>query len=494
MIEKILLVQPPYTIHKADPKGCQPPLGLAYIAAVLEESEFDVEILDAIVEGFDQEERIEKDFIRYGLSFDDIKKKVQAYSPDLIGISCLFSSQQDNALGIARVLKEAFPTTTIVMGGAHPSAAYEDILRNDFVDYVIIGEGDYSFRDLIYALNRDSSLTNIDGLAYRKNGAGVTAQLKERYIEDLDKLPFPARHLLPMDKYFAVNRPHGTMSKMSPNTSIVTSRGCPAKCIFCSIHTVWGRKFRARSPENIMDEIKSLVSEYGIKELHFEDDNLTFDKKRAKRFFTMLSQQSFKLLWTTPNGIAAYSIDDELIDLMKKSGCYRVCLAVESGDEYVLQKIIRKPLKLKTIKPITERFRKAGISVDAFFVLGFPGETRDKMKKTFKFASEVRFDNVNFSIATPYPGTELYRVCKQENYLANDFSFEKLKVSNANISTPEFTENELERLVAIETFKFRLKQLRSPSIFYERVVKRFFVDPRFFVNYLKRLLTRIASS
>lgn len=493
MINKVLLIQPPYTINKSEPKGCQPPLGLAYIAAVLEQEGYDVKILDAVVEGYEIEnQENDKGLIRYGLSFEQIEKIINDYKPDLVGISCLFSAQHKNALLVANLVRNILNDCVIVMGGAHPTVAYTEILNTNFVNYVILGEGEYSFKNLISTLNEKKVVDGIDGLAYKKNDV-ISVNPKTIFIQNLDELPFPARHLLPMDKYFKINRPHGTTSLMSPNTNMITSRGCPANCIFCSIHCVWGKSFRARSPENVVQEIRHLRDMYGIKELQFGDDNLTFDKKRAKSIFNLMIEEKIDIYWTTPNGVAAYAIDNEMIGLMKKSGCYRVCLAVESGDEYVLHNIINKPLKLEKIKPLVEEFHKAKIAVDGFFVLGFPDETKAQMKTTFNFASSINFDNVNFFIATPYLGTKLYEICKTKGYF-QDLSYDKLKVGNANISTPDFTAQELERLVAKETFKYRIKQMKNPIVFYNRVIKRLFLDPRFFINYLKKLILRMAGN
>lgn len=492
-VRRILLVQPPYTIYKSEPKGCQPPLGLAYMAAVLERENYEVKILDAVAEGYDIETGNGSGLIRYGLGYDEIERIMEEYSPDIVGISCLFSSQHKNAMHIAKIAGKLTKLPTIVMGGAHPTSAYSDVLGEDLVDYVILGEGDHSFRDLIRALDSQLGLENVDGLAY-KNKEGVTVvNPKRKFIENLDELPLPARHLLPMTKYFDINRPHGTTSIKQPNTSLITSRGCPANCIFCSIHSVWGRSFRSRSVDNIMLEIKHLIKAYGIRELHFEDDNLTFNKNRAKELFRRMVQEGVDLSWTTPNGIAAYAIDDELVGLMKKSGCYRVCLAVESGDQHVLTRIIKKPLKLDKIKPLISKFRKEKIAVDGFFVVGFPDETAAQIRNTFKFAARMDFDNVNFFLATPYPGTELFKICENNGYL-DEFSYERLKVGNGNISTSVFKAKELERLVAKETFKFKLKQLKSPVKFYNRIIKRFFIDPRFFISNLKKLFFRIAGS
>lgn len=487
-MKKILLIQPPYTIDKAEPKGSQPPLGLAYLAAVLERDGLEVRIIDAVVEGYENELDLGDNNIRYGLDFSDLQAIAEGFAPDLIGISCLFSCQYANAVKVAEVMKTRFPTVPVVMGGAHPTVAYDEVLENRNVDFVVLGEGEYTFRDLIFALGRGESPGQISGLAYRADGE-LRVNRKVDFIEDIDEIPFPARHLLNMEKYFRINRPHGTTSLFTSNTMLITSRGCPARCIFCSIHGIWGRRFRARSPENVVAEIALLKQEYGVKELQFEDDNLTFDKERAKRIFGLMIDEQLDMHWTTPNGVALYRLDEELIDLMHKSGCYRVCLAIESGDEYVLHKIIKKPLKLERVRPIVREFKKRGVAVGGFFVVGFPSETKEQILKTFKFASRVGFDNVNFFIATPYKGTELYDHCEQNGLLAN-YSYGRLKVGNASIDTPEFSARELEKLVATEIFKFRLTQLWKPRV-YERVFKRFLADPRFFLSYLSRLLARI---
>lgn len=489
MIKRVLLIQPPYTILKHEPKGSQAPLGLAYIAAVLEKN-YEVAILDAVAEGFNTES-FSSGLLTYGLTDKEIAQRIRDYAPDMVGVSCLFSTQLANAHRLCEIVKKINPGITTVMGGAHPSALPAKTLEDENIDYVIIGEGDFALAELIERLNAPMSLTDMDGIAFRSFGK-IEVNPKAKYIENLDTLPFPARHLLPMDKYFSINRPHGTTSIRSPNTSIITSRGCPAKCVFCSIHSVWGDKFRARSPQNVLEEIEQLIRGYGIRELQFEDDNLTFNASRAKSIFREIKDAGFDIAWTTPNGVAAYALDDEMLELMKKSGCYRICLAVESGNEEVLHKIIRKPLKLSIIKPLIKKANELEIKVDAFFVVGFPGETKEQMSDTFNFANGIGAENVNFFMATPYPGTKLYEICKERGYLSENFSYEGLRVGQSSICTPEFTAAELERIVAREALKFRLKQLRKPSVFFDRVIKRLFIDPRFFFNYARKLGSRLA--
>jgi magnesium-protoporphyrin IX monomethyl ester (oxidative) cyclase len=291
-----------------------------------------------------------------------------------------------------------------------------------------------------------------------------------------------------MDKYFAINRPHGTVAHRSPNTSLITSRGCPARCVFCSIHTVWGRKFRARSPENVLGELELLVRDYGVREVHFEDDNLTFDRARAKAIWNGMIERKLDLAWAAPNGLATYTLDEELLELMRASGCYRLHLAVESGDPDVLRDIIHKPLRLDMVTRVVSAARRLGLAVDAFFVVGFPGETLAQIRRTFAFARSLDVDSASLFIATPYPGTELEAICRAEGYLPPETSFDALRVRRGSISTSEFTGAELERMVTRELLWQKLRLVTRPSVFVERVVARAWRDPRWTLEQGTRLL------
>ena len=479
-IEKILLIQPPYDILRIEPKTTQPPLGLAYLASVLEK-DYEVKILDAVVEGFENEQVIDREFKRYGLHFDDIKRGIEKFNPDVVGISCLFSTQAENSHKVIKIAKEVNPDIITLFGGAHPSVLPELVMEDGNIDFVIIGEGEHTTRELLRALETGSGFLALDGLAFRENGS-VRVLPKTNYIQHLDSLPFPARHLLLMEKYFKINTPMGTTTRKVPNTCLCTSRGCPANCIFCSIHTVWGRKYRPRPPENVISEMEFLIKEYGVKELQFYDDNLTFDRERAFRIFDEMIKRRLDLLWTTPNGVAIWALDEELLKKMRESGCYKISLGVESGDDYVLHRIIQKPLNLKKVKPIINFCRKLGMGIDAFFVVGFPGETKEQMEKTLRFARSLKVDNLSVTLATPHPGTRLYEICQKENYLRPGFNFKVIRSRRGQIDTPQFTAKEVEKMVSRVNFISRLELVfRSPAAFYERVVKRLFKEPKFFM-------------
>jgi magnesium-protoporphyrin IX monomethyl ester (oxidative) cyclase len=489
-IERVLLIMPPATISKEYTKEIQPPLGLAYIAACLE-PDYTVKIIDAACEGWDREVTLPPDLITYGLSFSAISDLIRDYAPDVVGVSCLFSMQHKNAHQVCALAKKINKETITLIGGSHPTVLPEETLADENIDFVVLGEGESSTKELLDALRGNKDFTSIDGIAFRAHGK-MQINKKTRFIDDLDRLPFPARHLLPMEKYFKINLPHGVSTRYARNTPVITSRGCPAQCIFCSIHAIWGHTYRARSVENILQELRSLKETYKIKEIQFEDDNLTFDKQRADNLFRRMVEEDIGLSWTTPNGVALWALDESLLIKMKESGCYRLCLAIESGDQEFLAQGIRKPLNLEKIKNLIETAGACGFETDAFFVVGFPHETKKQLLNTFAFAEKLKVDNVSFYIATPYPGTELYALCEKGGYLPPDFSFSRLGVKKATCSSPYIAKEELERLVAYYTLKHKISLLwKNPKVFYRKVVRRFFKTPKHFFSLTKKLIRNL---
>lgn len=486
-VSRVLLIQPPCTIAPRYTKEIQPPLGLAYVAACLEQ-DYEVRVLDAACEGWDTEAREENGLITYGLSFEQIGLHIAEFNPEVVGVSCLFSMQHRNAHRVCEVAKAVNSNVLTVMGGAHPTVLPKETLGDPNVDFVIIGEGEYSTKELVDCLRDGKDVSGVDGIAFKRDGA-ITVNPKTRFITDLDAIPFPARHLLPMEKYFSINLPHGVSSRYSPNTPLITSRGCPARCIFCSIHSIWGHKFRARSVDSIMAELRQLKETYGVREVQFEDDNLTFDRKRASALFRKMIAEKLDLAWTTPNGVALWRLDNELLREMRESGCYALCLAVESGDQEFLTKTIHKPLKLEKVKEITRWIRRYGFETTAFFVVGFPNETREQLMNTFRFASALDVENTMFYFATPYPGTELYKICEDGGYLPKDLSLSDLGVKQANIVPGHISRQELEKLVAKHVLKHKISLLwRNPPAFYRRIVRRFFKSPDQFIAVAKKLV------
>ena len=483
-IKKVLLVQPPLTTRldlSSEPKGVHPPLGLASLAAVLEK-DFDVQILDCVVEGYETEIHLEKNLVRYGLADSEITQRIQAFEPDVVGISNLFSSGSKEALHICSLIKKINSDILTVMGGPHPSALPEETLRHESVDFVVIGEGESSFQSLLRAI-ADQDFASLDGIALRIDG-GVRVFSKTKYIENLDDLPFPARHLLPMKRYFEIGEAF-IMTRRKPFTPMNTSRGCTAQCTFCPVHATWGRRWRARSAENVLAEIEHLIETYGVREIHFDDDNLVLNRRRAQLIFQGIIDRKLDITWTVPPGLALWAVDNELLELMRASGCYKLYLAVESGDEHILHDVIQKPLDLKKILPLVQTMKRLGIEVETFFVVGMPGESPATLRRTFAFARRLDADATHYFFANPMPGTKLWEICVKDGYFREGFRFQDIRVERANINIPGLPAERLEHLVAREQLASRLLALvKHPRRILSKYVSYFKKDRRIVMNFL----------
>jgi radical SAM superfamily enzyme YgiQ (UPF0313 family) len=450
-ISKVMLIYPPRTILKDSVKRCPTPLGLAYIAAVLEKENYEVRILDAAVEGYYNE--IPKgDYITFGLSLSEIKEKIIDYSPDVIGVTCPFSSEINMVYSICKLINELNENIIVVVGGLHPSLYPEDAIKEKGIDYVVMGEGEYRFLELLDRLNNDESIYGMDGIAYRDGNKNVIFPNK-KFIENLDELPFPARHLLQMEKYLKINKHISPYSRKRRVEQILTSRGCPGRCIFCASSNYWGHRYRARSPENIIEEMKILVKTYGIEEIQFTDDNLTWDRTRALKLFELMKKE-LNIVWSAANGVMVKTLTPEMIRLMKESGCYQLTFSIEHGNQEVLTKIMKKPVNLKKVGPLVEEAKRVGISLHATFVMGFPEETLDQVQDCFRFARKTDFDSVSYFIVSPIPGSKLYENCKRKNLLKSDFKTGALDFKTPSIKLLNFSEEDLVRLIDSENSRF----------------------------------------
>lgn len=441
---RVLLIQPPQLLFRKNVKRCVPPLGLAYIAAVLEKDNFDVKILDAYVEGYENEQPM-GDFILVGLGWEEIKEKVKEFDPRFVGISGMFDTQDKSVLNCCRIIKEVNPDIRIFIGGSHPTYNAEKVLQIEDIDFVILNEAEYTVRELLNRLVNNRDISDIAGMGFRQDGL-IKINRNLNWIENLDELPMPARHLLPMEKYIRINLPHSPFTLKKRVTQMVGSRGCTAKCIFCTSVKFWGDRFRVRSPKLVVDEIEHLIREYGIEEIHWDDDNFSLDKKNCHGILDEIIRRKLDIKWATPNGIAIWALDEELIEKMARAGCYQLSFAVESGNQDFLIRKIKKPLNLSRVKPLLKKAQECGISVHAFFIIGFPGETKEMIMNTIKFAGETGFDSVSIHMATPLLGTELYEICKEQNLFVEDYEVGKNQYEKGNIKTKDFTPEELGRL------------------------------------------------
>lgn len=396
--------------------GIVAPLGLAYIAAVLEGKGIEVRILDCIAEGQLDGQPYQESFIRYGFGDMTIYAAIEMYNPQLVGVSCLFSNKSWDAHNVCRIAKEVNSEIVTVMGGAHPTALPGETIKDRNVDCVIQGEGEES---LLALCNGDSQVC-----------------IHSKPIENLDSLPLPARHLLNMPKYLYSQSPHSGLRRV-PMANISTSRGCPANCEFCAIRCLFGDKYRARSSANVLKEIQHLMEVYGIRELHFEDDNLTANKKRAMAIFQGIIDQKWDLTLNSPSGLAVFAMDEELIIKMREAGYYSISLAIESGSPEVLG-LMQKKVDLDKARRLIGFARSLGMKTKAFFILGYPGETKETMRRTVDYAGNLGADWVLFFPATPLPGTAMDRRVRDNGWLANQNMDYRYYFFKPNIKTPEF--------------------------------------------------------
>lgn len=442
-INRVMLVSPRYTLHKNDVRRCIPPLGLTYLAAFLEKEGYLVRILDAANEGYYAVEK-EGDFVTYGLSDAEIKKRIIEFEPEVVGVSTIFSTQNENTKDILKLAKDTDRDIITLTGGSHPTYATEDVLDFKYLDYVVMGEGELPTSQLLNALNDGADVSTIGGIAYRV-GEKKFVNNKLQYARDVNDLPFPARYLIDMETYFKINLPQNPYPRGKRVAQIITSRGCPARCVFCTTTNFWGNRYRGRSAQNVIAEIRFLKENYNIDEIQFTDDNITLDKKRAIEIFEAI--KDLKLIWCVPQGVAVWALDEELIEKMKESGCYQLTFAIESGNQEVLSRLIKKPLNLKKVKPLTKKAQELGIKVHAFCICGVPGETIEEMHETYNFVKDCGFDSASFFTATPLVGSELLKICREKGYLRKDMKCSDQLYKIGNITTPQFKAEEVQKLV-----------------------------------------------
>lgn len=371
---KILLIQPPpRKIVKED--IVVPPLGIAYLAAVIEKQGHSVSIIDAFAEALDLH------------SLEDRVKKI---APDLIGITGM-TPVIDNAFRTAGICRRY--AKYVVIGGPHVSVAGSKVFEQcPDVDYVIQGEGEISFPLLVEALERNKDITNVPGVITRD-----FSNLPSPLIDELDSIPFPARHLLPNERYRYI-------LSSGKVTTMFTSRGCPYHCVFCD-KAVFGSKWRARSAANVVDEIELVRRDYGIDSIIFYDDLFTLDKKRVLEICQGIIDRKLKIEWKCEGRVNL--ADKETLTLMKKAGCSMIAYGVESGNQKGLD-YLNKGTTVEQIRNAFELTKRAGIRPMAYFVLGIPVETYDDELRTIDFAKEIKPAYAQFSVLSPVPGTKLY--------------------------------------------------------------------------------------
>jgi len=403
----ITLINPPQVFSRYQTSaGATPPLGVAYLAAFCKENGHGVQVIDALGESPYTITGWRHGTLLRGATFDQILSMMDK-DADAVGVSNLYTFAYPAVEELCRQIKEVHDVP-IILGGAHPSAVPAETLRSRYIDYVIISEGEQTLVELCGCLESSGSgVEGIDGIGY-KTGGRPHVNPKTRFIEDLDALPFPRRDMLPLQNYFDVQEAHGpTKDRWTP---IISSRGCPFGCTFCTSR-IWNRRWRGRSAGNVVDEIEECVDRYGIKEFHFEDENLTLKKKRTIEMCDEITARGLDISWQTPNGVRAGVTDREMLEKMKESGCRHITVAPESGSERVLRDIMHKRQDIEQVRAVVRHGFEMGMKTAAYFILGLPGETREDVEETIAAArllAKEGLDEVVFGLFIPLPGSELY--------------------------------------------------------------------------------------
>ncbi len=416
---KILLINPPTPAFISD-RDRSIPIGLLYLASSLIKSGYQVKIIDTNNDCLSLEAAgREADFEQYLTS--RLPKEIEGFGPDLVGIGCLFSGRFHMALRISRIIKERFSQLPVVLGGIHPTIFPREILQNfSSIDYVVLGEGEESFVALIRAhFQKERAINHMDGVAFRA-GNEVVVNEKKKFIQNLDYFPFPAYELIDLTSYFFDTSGWQNPKKLPINIPVplITSRSCPNRCNFCSMFLVHGKKFRARSPKNVVDEIEYLYNKYHQRYFSIMDDNFTLLKDRAIEIASEIIKRKLDLQFDAPNGLAINRLDKKVLDALVRAGLIRFSVGIESGSDYIRNKVIGKNLPMEKILQFNELVKSyEGLFVKAFFIIGFPEETRESLQDTYRLLEILNVDKVGIYYATPYPGTKLFRQCLEEGNL-----------------------------------------------------------------------------
>ena len=383
---KVLLIFPPYSVNERYAKdvgnvgGHLPPLGLCYMASMLEKSGHEVQIMDCPV-------------MRY--TIEDIHRRIRDFKPDIVGLGAV-TMLIDRVIALTKGIKKEFPSQLVVIGGPHPTKVPQDTLEKTGCDIVIQGEAEIAFTEI--ANNPQAHLEK--------------KIVKGTLIRDLDSMPYPARHLLDMSVYTSLPNNY---KKDKHVFQMLTTRGCTYSCTFCASAN---GMFRQRSVGNVIGEIKQLIEQYNIKEVVFWDDIFTFNKKWIVEFCNALKKENIDIAWSCYTRLDL--INDEIVKAMKEAGCWNIFFGIESGNQDILDNI-KKKMNLELIRKGMETLKKNDIEVRGSFMIGLPGETPEKARKTIQLAIDLDVDYAQFSITTPYPGTELYDTAERWGTLNKDY-------------------------------------------------------------------------
>lgn len=412
-------------------------------------------LLAAMVRDFVDVKIVDAQF--QNLSRDNFRHEVEKYKPDYVGISILTSEYRDTLDVASEIVKSVDKNIKVIAGGVHVTTMYSYVMQNKNIDFGVIGEGEHVLQGLIKFLNGDGEFPQ-EGLAYRK-GDAIEVQ-NRAIVHDLKSLPWPAYDLIDFKAYTETNPRAFNPQRPpeSPYVRMVTTRGCPFGCVFCQVDLISGKSVRSRDPYDVVKEIEFLKEKYGIKSIIFDDDNMLMaGDDYCKKLFTFMIERRINIRWI---GIAfaLFLLTDELLDLMKESGCVGINVAIESGNKRVLKQIVKKPIhNLAKIPDLINKIKKRGLYCIANFVIGFPGETWDEIRETINFAEKCGADYIKIFVAVPLYNTKLYQMAMNMGVLECDNEFPEIDWRYGKIRSKEWTSKDISILRAYEWDRINFK-------------------------------------
>lgn len=387
-----------------------PPLGMLSLAAVLEKEGHSVQFFD-----------IDPDFY-------DVTDKIDEFNPDLIGIGFLTNTCQ-KSLKLIKALKSRLPDKKYFGGGVHATTNPKEILENFGMDFVFSGEGENTLREVCKRLEESRDLKGIKGISYFENNEFISNG-KGEPVENLDELPFPARHLVDFERLY-LTYPGVIRGKWCKSTTMMTSRGCPYSCIYCGSHITNSRRVRRRSVGSVISEIKLLVRNYGIEGIYFVDDIFALNHEWTLEFCRKIKEEKIKIIWACQGRVD--TISEKVLWEMKKAGCVQMDFGVESGSDRIL-KILKKGANSAQTRRTFALTRKVGIRSLATFIVNNPYETKEDLELTFKLAKDIKPDFTTVFFSTPFPGTELYDLAMKEGWFDTDKGYsEEWNIRNSEM-------------------------------------------------------------
>lgn len=473
---KVLLVWPPWhRLQNSELKAY--PIGLCYLAAVLEKAGVQVKVINADYnegkEAFHNSELINS-YDRYKAVVNDINHPIwheadvviEDFQPDILGFT-VNTGSVGAVLNISRNAKKINPDIKVIMGGAHPTAQPESTLKNPEVDYIVMREGEQTIVEMVK--NFDSqSFAEVLGMGYKDEG-NIKINPARPLIDNLDELPFPARHLIVNKETFPPDAFGG----------IFSSRGCPFSCIYCSSYTLWGKKVRYRSVENVIEEIKQVKKEFKTKHYFFVDDTFSLKIDRAMQLCDRMVEENLEVEWHCQTRVDC--VNEELVKKMKAAGCNCILIGVETGDPESMKKI-KKAISLDKVRAAAEIFKKCGMPFNTYFMVGFPWETIDQINNTLSFMKEIDPTDASYAVVTPQPGTELYDIVKKEGLLESEDRIDWSTFHHQSMDmfkTHKFSNEEKKKIIQLaeQTFdeqkhrKLREKIKQHPGDVLKRVIE-----------------------